>query len=132
MSDEVKLLITGDNFGEITAEFVEKNPQTKDAILNALPFQGEANVWGDEIYFNIPVTTSEETSQQEMEIGDIAFWPMGNAMCIFFGKTPVSDSEKPKAYSPVNLFAKVKGDAKVLKQVKEGDVIYVRRSQLAD
>jgi hypothetical protein len=129
MSDKVKLLITGDKFGELEAEFVEKNPQTKDAILNALPFQGEANVWGDEIYFNIPVTASEETDQQDMEVGDIAFWPMGNAMCIFFGKTPVSDSEEPKAYSPVNLFAKIIGDAMVLKQVKDRDVISVKISE---
>jgi hypothetical protein len=71
------------------------------------------------------VATNEEDSQQEMEVGDIAFWPMGNAMCIFFGPTPVSDTEKPKAYSPVNLFAKIKGDAKVLNKVKDGEVIKV-------
>jgi hypothetical protein len=126
MSDEVILLITGDKIGEVEAEFVKKNPRTKEAILNALPFQGEANVWGDEIYFNIPVTASEETSQQVMEVGDIAFWPMGNAMCVFFGKTPVSDSEKPKAYSSVNLFARVIGDAMVFKIVENGDIISVK------
>jgi hypothetical protein len=129
MSDEVRLLIAGDNFGKIEAEFLNINPQTKDAIHNALPFEGAANVWGDEIYFNIPVTASEENGQQDMEIGDVAFWPMGNAMCIFFGKTPVSDSEKPKAYSPVNLFARIIGDAMVLKQVKDGDVISVKRTE---
>jgi hypothetical protein len=129
MSDEVRLLISGDNFGEIEAEFVDMNPQTKDAIINALPFQGEANVWGDEIYFNIPVTASEETGQQDMEVGDIAFWPMGNAMCIFFGKTPVSDSEKPKAYSPVNRFARIIGDAKIFKKVENGDTISVKKKE---
>jgi hypothetical protein len=129
MSDEIKLKITGDNFGKIQAEFVEKNPKTKDAILKALPFEGRANVWGDEVYFNIPAGVEEENTQQEMEIGDIAFWPIGNAMCFFFGKTPVSDSEKPKAYSPVNLFAKVIGDSKVLKKVKDGDIIKVQKSE---
>jgi hypothetical protein len=129
MPDEVKLIITGDRIGKIEAELAEINPKTKEAILNALPFQGEANVWGDEIYFNIPVSEDEETSQQEMEVGDIAFWPMGNAMCIFFGKTPVSDTEKPMAYSPVNRFARILGDAKVFKKIENGDVITVNRKK---
>ena len=127
MSDEIKLQISGDKFGKIQAAFVEKNPKTKAAILNALPFEGTANVWGDEIYFNIPAAAAEEDSQQEMEEGDCAFWPMGNAMCIFFGPTPVSESEKPKAYSPVNMFAKIIGDPKIFKNVEDGDIIRVTR-----
>ena len=129
MSDDVILIIASDKFGEVEAEFAEINPKTREAIINALPFQGEANVWGDEIYFNIPVTADEEESQQDMEVGDVAFWPMGNAMCIFFGKTPVSDSEKPKAYSPVNLFARILGDATIFKKVENGDVITVKRKE---
>ncbi len=127
MPDEVKLIIAGESFGEMEAEFVDINPKTKEAILNALPFQGEANVWGDEIYFNIPVSGDDETSQQDMEVGDIAFWPMGNAMCIFFGKTPVSDSEKPRAYSPVNMFARILGDATVFRKVQNGETISVKK-----
>jgi hypothetical protein len=129
MSDEIKLKISGDNLGEVQAEFVEKNPKTKASIINALPFEGAANVWGDEIYFNIPAAVGEEDPQQEMEEGDCAFWPMGNAMCIFFGPTPVSDSEKPKAYSPVNMFAKIIGDCKIFKNVKDGDVIRVQKAE---
>ncbi|UCE75089.1 MAG: hypothetical protein JSV56_05135 [Methanomassiliicoccales archaeon] len=127
MVEESKLLISCETIGEIEAEIIDKNPETADAIIKALPFEGPAHVWGDEIYFNIPVGASEENSQQEMEMGDIAFWPMGNAMCIFFGPTPVSDDEKPKAYSPVNLFARIVGDAKVLKKVREGEVIRVKK-----
>jgi hypothetical protein len=129
MPEEVKLIIAGERFGKIEAEFADINPKTKEAIINALPFKGKANVWGDEIYFDIPVSGEEETSQQEMEVGDVAFWPMGNAMCLFFGKTPVSDSEKPKAYSPVNMFARIVGDATVLKKVKDGDIIMVKRKE---
>ncbi|UCE39204.1 MAG: hypothetical protein JSW00_08310 [Thermoplasmata archaeon] len=127
MSEAEKFLISSESIGEIQAEFIDKNLDTVDTILKALPFEGTANVWGEEIYFNIPASASEEDSQQEMEVGDIAFWPMGNAMCIFFGPTPVSDTEKPKAYSPVNLFAKIIGDAKILKKVKDGEVIRVKK-----
>lgn len=127
MNQNKKLVIISDNIGELEAEIIDKNPETAEAILKSLPFSGEANVWGDEIYFNIPVTASEENSQQEMDVGDIAFWPVGNAMCIFFGPTPVSENDKPKAYSPVNLFAKIIGDTKLLKKVRDGEIIKVKK-----
>ena len=75
MSEKTKLRILSDTLGEIEAEIIDKNPNTVMAILKALPFQGKANVWGEEIYFDIPVDASEEDSQQEMGMGDIAFWP---------------------------------------------------------
>ncbi len=128
MSEDKKFQIVIESIGELEAEFTDKNPETVEAILKALPFEGHANVWGEEIYFNIPVSASEEDSQQDMEAGDIAFWPMGNAMCIFFGPTPVSDSAKPRAYSPVNLFARIKGDVQLLRNVKEGEVIRVKKT----
>ena len=126
MSQEIKLVISCEAFGDIEAVIHEKNPETADAILKALPFEGVANVWGEEIYFNIPVRIEEENPQQEMDVGDIAFWPVGSAMCVFFGPTPVSEDEKPKAYSPVNLFARVIGDTRVFNKIKDGDMIEVR------
>lgn len=128
MTSGQKILISGNNLGEIEAVIIDKNPKTAQAVLEALPFEGIANAWGEEIYFNIPVNVEEENSQEEMDIGDVAFWPMGNAMCVFFGPTPVSESEKPKAYGPVNLFAKVMGDAKVFRKVREGDTVKVKRA----
>ncbi len=128
MEGERKILISGDSFGELEAVIVHKNPKTAQAVMDALPFEGTANVWGDEIYFTIPVDSDEEKGQQDMEVGDIAYWPVGKAMCIFFGPTPVSENEKPRAYSPVNLFARVVGDAKILKNVKDGETIKVSKN----
>jgi hypothetical protein len=127
MADEKKIIISGDSFGELEAVIIDKNPKTAQAVLDALPFEGIANVWGEEIYFTIPADSDEENGQQDMEVGDIAYWPMGKAMCIFFGPTPVSESEKPKAYSPVNLFARVVGEANTLKKVKDCETIKVRK-----
>lgn len=127
MADEKKILISGESFGELEAVMVDKNPKTAQAVLDALPFEGSASVWGEEIYFEIQVNSDEENGQQDMEVGDIAYWPVGKAMCIFFGPTPVSESEKPRAYSPVNLFARVAGDAKALKQVRDSETITVRK-----
>ena len=113
--------------GEIKAEFVDKNPKTADVVWKALPIEGEANRWGNEIYFEIPVKLGEENSQQEVEVGDIAYWPPGQGFCIFFGRTPVSTSDKPRIYSPGNIFAKAIDDVKILKKVKDGDKIIIER-----
>ena len=103
--------------GKSMAEFVDKNPMTKEKIINALPFQGRINRWGKEIYFEIPVKIGREKAQKEVEIGDIAYWPDAKAICIFLGKTPIS-KDKILAYSPVNVFAKIIGDFEVLKEAR--------------
>jgi hypothetical protein len=101
---------------------------TAAKILEALPFESTVNTWGNEIYFTIPITMQQEPdARAEVEIGEIAFWPTGKAFCIFFGPTPVSRDEKPRAYSPVNVFGRVLGDATVLKGIKNGAQIRVNR-----
>ena len=101
---------------------------TAKRIYEMLPLSGKANVWGDEIYFTIPVHVDQSPdAKQEVEVGDLGFWPMGDAFCIFFGPTPVSTSELPKAYSPVNVFGRVLGDAKAFKKVGNGEEVKVTR-----
>lgn len=103
---------------------------TARAIYELLPVSGPAQVWGDEIYFPIPLHVEPEAdARQEAEVGDLGFWPAGDAFCIFFGPTPVSHDEKPRAYSPVNIFGKIKGDARILKQVSGGDLVTVTREE---
>ena len=100
---------------------------TAVAIANVLPVSGSANTWGEEIYFSItPELSLEPGAKQEVETGELAYWPSGPAFCIFFGKTPVSISDKPRAYSPVNVFGKITGDISMLKKVENGDSITVR------
>jgi uncharacterized protein len=99
-------------------------------ILQALPFESIVNTWGDEIYFTIPVAVQQEhDARAEVDIGELAYWPMGKAFCIFFGPTPVSRDEKPRAYSPVNVFGRVLGDATALKGITNGARIRVNRKQ---
>ena len=110
---------------EITAEMIDKNPKTAAAIWNSLPFESEVNTWGEEIYFLIPVNLKLENSQDVVDIGDIGYWPPGKAFCVFFGQTPMSEPEKIKPASAVNVFARVVGDVEVLKKKKDGDKIRV-------
>ena len=113
--------------GAVEIRSTGSNPKTAEAIWNALPFESETERWGDEVYFKIPVKTSEEKSQTEVEIGDVAYWPPGESMCIFFGPTPVSVAKEPRAYSPVNVFGKISGDPLVFKKVRSREKIEVER-----
>lgn len=114
--------------GEISLEGeLNENPTAK-AIYEALPIEGRASTWGDEIYFEIPVVMDQdEHARAEVEVGELGYWPMGRAFCIFFGPTPASSGEEPRAYSPVNILGRVVGDATLFKSVKDGDTVQIER-----
>jgi len=115
----------------ITAEAIEaeaelNNTRTAQAIWQALPIKGRVSLWGDEIYFSIPVNLQLEDGQEVVSIGDLGYWPDGNAFCIFFGPTPASQRNEIRPASPVTVFGKVIGDATVFKKVAAGTRITVR------
>ena len=115
--------------GSVTMEAELLDTPTADAIYEALPFTGSANVWGDEIYFSIPVSMDQEAdAEEEMAVGDLAYWPMGTAFCIFFGPTPVSRAGEPRAYSPVNRFGRIIGNARLFKTVGSGESVTVDKT----
>jgi len=94
---------------------------TASQIWKALPIEGSANRWGDEIYFEIPVTAAQEpAARADVEVGELGYWPVGRAFCIFFGPTPVSTDQRPRAYSPVNVVGRVVGDATAFRSVPDG------------
>lgn len=114
--------------GEIKLTATLNNSDTAEKIFKALPFEGTANIWGDEIYFDIPVSLSQEPdARADVEVGELGYWPVGTAFCIFFGPTPLSTGEKPRAASPVNIFGKVEGDPLILKEVPGGAVVKVEK-----
>ena len=100
---------------------------TAQAIWEALPLEGSANVWGDEIYFRIPVSLAEEDAREVVELGALGYWPPGNAFCIFFGPTPMSRGNEIRPASPVNVFGRVDGDPTVFKRVDGGALISIER-----
>ena len=119
-----KILITVENIS-VEAELFETPTARK--ILEALPLEGSSNIWGDEIYFSIPLNIEQEPeAREDVDIGDLGYWPAGPAFCIFFGPTPVSAGNQPRAYSPVNVFGKIMGDARQFKAVSDGAVIKIK------
>ena len=109
----------------VTAEL--NDTMTAQAIWDALPIMGEANRWGDEIYFSIPVGLEEEKPQKLVAMGDLGYWPPGTALCLFFGPTPASTGNEIRPASPVNVFGRINGDATVLKGVPSGARVVIDR-----
>jgi len=112
--------------GALEAEAELNDTKTAQAIWEALPIEGRVNLWGDEIYFPIPLNLKLEAGQELVNIGELGYWPDGNAFCIFFGPTPVSQGDEIRPASPVTIFGKVIGDATVFKKVAEGTEITIR------
>jgi len=109
----------------VTAEL--NDTMTAQAIWDALPIKGEANRWGDEIYFSIPVGLEEEKPQKLVAMGDLGYWPPGAALCLFFGPTPASTGSEIRPASPVNVFGRINGDATVLKVVPSGTRVVIEK-----
>ena len=114
--------------GKVAAEAELNTTSTADAIWEALPIKARANTWGDEIYFSIPVHLGEEDGQEVIELGDLGYWPPGNAFCIFFGPTPASRGDEIRPASPVNVFGRLEGDPTVFKGVRSGTPVGIKRA----
>jgi hypothetical protein len=113
--------------GGVSAAAELNDSRTATAIWEALPIAASAQTWGDEIYFGIPVTAGEERAREVVALGDLAYWPPGNAFCIFFGPTPVSRGEEIRPASAVNVVGRVQGDPTVFKTVRAGTRVTVER-----
>ena len=117
--------------GNVIAEASLLNTSTADAIWNSLPLESTCNLWGDEIYFTIPVSHGlEKDACDIVEKGDLAYWPQGPAFCIFFGPTPISKGNEIRPASAVNVFGKVIGDPTIFKQVSSDVPARVERAEL--
>ncbi|MFN2153611.1 MAG: cyclophilin-like fold protein [Anaerolineae bacterium] len=116
--------------GSVRAEAELNESATAQQVWEALPIDGRANTWGDEIYFEIPVTAEQAPdARAEVEVGELGYWPVGRAFCIFFGPTPASRGDEPRAYSPVNVLGRVSGDATVFRTVPGGAAVRIERAE---
>ena len=112
---------------QVTAEL--NSTRTAQAIWDALPLRGRTNIWGDEIYFSIPVNLELENGQELVSKGDLAYWPPGPVFCIFFGPTPMSQGQEIRPAGPVTVLGRVTGDTEVLRQVAPGAEINLEREE---
>jgi uncharacterized protein len=111
----------------LTAE-LDDSPSAAE-IASHLPIASEAGRWGDEVYFETGITLRLAADARDvLRAGEVAYWPPGKALCIFWGRTPSSQGEEIRAASPVNVIGRVVGDAGVLKDVRAGEAIRVERA----
>ncbi len=121
----MKKIIIQTEKAKIEAEL--NDSPSSERIWEALPIEGRGNRWGDEIYFSIPVKISSESgAHEDVDVGELGYWPPGNAFCIFFGPTPISSSERPRAYSPVNILGRVTGEVALFRSVKDGERVIIQ------
>jgi len=114
----IKLIIA--TVGEAQGELIRHMaPRTVDAIVKRLPIEGRAALWKEEVYFEIPIKMGKEKARPKVEKGNLAFWPMGNALCVFYGES--------QPYSPVNIVGRVTKNLGIFERVKSGSVIRVER-----
>ena len=123
--DERKITVTA---GSVLVTATLNDSSTAEALWNALPLEASANTWGDEIYFRVAVQVDEEDGASDVvDMGALAYWPPGQALCLFFGRTPASRGDEIRAASAVNVIGSVEGDATVLKHVESGAQVVVSR-----
>jgi hypothetical protein len=117
MSQTIKITV-----GEIEVTAVLHDTETARRIWDALPIEGIGSTWGDEIYFEIPVEMGEEDPQAVVEVGDLGYWPPGQAFCLFWGPTPASEGDEIRPASSVNVFGRIVEDARILGSATTTDV----------
>jgi hypothetical protein len=108
----------------ITAEIL--NTPTADALYEAAPFTSSTQTWGEEVYFSTPVKQDqEEDARDVMNLGELAFWPPGNAIAIGYGRTPISDGDEIRLASPANVWGHAVEDVRTLSSIRSGTPIQV-------
>jgi hypothetical protein len=118
------LLMIGTNDFEVELN----DSDTANAIWLAAPFDAYTNAWGDEIYFEIPVKVKLENGRKVLEPGEVAYWPEGMALCIFYGPTPISKGQEPEAISDVSPVGRLVGDPRRFEAVGDRMKVMIRRA----
>ena len=116
----IPIKFTIEGVGEAEGELIRYlAPRTVGAIAKRLPIEGRAALWKEEVYFDIPVKMGKEKAEPTVEKGAVAYWPMGNALCIFYGES--------QPYSPVNIVGQVTKNLELFERVKSGTKIMVEK-----
>lgn len=131
--DFMKLELSIEGLEPFIAKFQEDNSETITGLIDSLPIESTVNRWGDEIYFYVDFQAPlDSDARAEMKIGEIAYWPQGPALAIFFGPTPLSSGKDPVAASACNVIGKVSASADALRKARNGAPIRLRMPEKTD
>lgn len=114
--------------GDLTLRAELSDSQTALQVAELLPLEARANTWGQELYFAIPIDADlEDDARDAVELGALAYWPPGNALCIFYGRTPVSTSTEIRPASPVSVIGRLVDDCSALAGTASGVQVRIER-----
>jgi hypothetical protein len=111
--------------GAVTLDAELNDSRAAAAIAAALPIEAKGQTWGDEIYFDIGLALAAAAPREVVDLGDLGYWPPGQAFCIFFGPTPMSRGDEIRPASPVEIVGRVVGDARAFKRARAGSRVRI-------
>ena len=114
--------------GDVQVTALLNDSGTADLVWGSLPVEASGSTWGDEIYFRTAVQAEEDNAQEVVDLGDVGYWPPGQALCLFFGPTPASRGDEIRPASAVNVIGRIEGDSTVLKRVHSGESVVVEKA----
>lgn len=121
------LILAIDGLRPMVIKIREKGSPTIEMMMKKLPIESTVNRWGDEIYFFVDFEAPlEKDARKEMKVGEMAYWPRGPALAIFFGRTPASRSDAPMAASECNIIGKVDASPDELRKARDGAKIILK------
>lgn len=130
MEKHIQLFFPGINETVLIKLDDSRSPNTVKAILENLPIEVNINKWGKELYTDkTSITAHEENAKSEVNLLDVAYWPEGNALCLFYGPTPISKSDKIEPYSPVNIVGHIVNDQSnnIINKVKDTSRVIIKQ-----
>lgn len=99
---------------------------TAKSVFDALPASASANTWGEEVYFDLPVSTElADDARQVVDPGTICYWVQGGTLALPFGPTPASQGDECRLVTEVNILGTIEGDPRVLASIHDGDTLSV-------
>ena len=114
--------------GNLTLAATLNELETANQLWESLPITGRVQIWGDEIYFSIPLNVEEELGSQEtVQAGTVAYWPPGSALCLFWGPTPISAPGEIRPASAVNVVGILDNDSNLLAEVPSQAEIIIEK-----
>ena len=131
MEKHIQLFFPGINETVLIKLDDSRSPNTVKAILENLPIEVNINKWGKELYTDkTSITAHEENAKSEVNLLDVAYWPEGNALCLFYGPTPISKSDKIEPYSPVNIVGHIVNDQSnnIINKVKDTSRVIIKQA----
>ena len=114
--------------GDVEVAGLLNDTGTADLVWDALPITASGSTWGDEIYFRTEIVAAVQAGQEVVAMGALAYWPPGQAICLCFGPTPMSQSEDIRPASAVNVIGQIEGDPTILKPVISGAQVFVKKA----